>query len=311
MANTLQFWVVDAFTPVPFGGNQAAVCLLAGGGVAADDSTKQLIAAEHNYSETAYVTLPPGFSGGAEAFKTGDTFSLRWFTPAAEVPLCGHATLAAAHVLFTELGNRSEALYFDTVHSGRLTVRQASPTKPPLGGGALIELDLPWSDADDPPPAPEAAVAALVEAATCGLGAVAAKFVKGMNYFLVELLPGTSRAQLEALNPDLGAMRAAVKDGVVGVGLTAAGGGADGFDYYLRFFGPWVGITEDPATGSAHCMMAPYWSRKLGKTELKARQCSHRGAEMHVRLDEVARRVFVSGQGVTTMRGEMLLPSGQ
>ncbi|KIY95088.1 phenazine biosynthesis-like protein domain containing [Monoraphidium neglectum] len=317
----LQFWVADAFTPAAFAGNQAAVYCLADEAVITD-AQRQRIAAEHNLSETAYVTLPPGADagGGLDAFKTGDTFGLRWFTPAAEVPLCGHATLASAHVLFSEVGNTSEALYFDTL-SGRLTVRRAAGAD----GGVRIEMGLPWADARDPLPAGlgdaaaagggdadarQQALGSLVATATGGLGtAEPVGFTKGMDYFLFVLPEGTTRAQLEAIRPDFGAMVAAVGEGAArGAIVTARGDGGDDYDFYCRFFGPWVSIDEDPATGSAFCVLGPYWAPKLGKTQFKARQCSPRGADVAVRLDSEARRVYVSGQGVTTMKGTLLLP---
>ncbi|KAI8471845.1 MAG: hypothetical protein J3K34DRAFT_505604 [Monoraphidium minutum] len=312
----LRFWVADAFAPAAFQGNPAAVyCLDEEMG----DGLRQRIAAEHNLSETAYVTLPPGTPAGSglAAFKAGDSFGLRWFTPAAEVPLCGHATLAAAHVLFAEVGNASAALHFDT-RSGRLTVRRAPPAAP--GAPHRLELALPWAPAAAAlPPSLSArgggggggGLAALVAACAGGLGAAAVAFEPGMKYFIIELpgASGTTRGELEGIRPDFSAMAAAV--GAVeasGAIVTARGGGGDGYDFYSRFFGPWLGVDEDPVTGSAHCVLGPWWGAKLGKAELSARQCSARGGDVRVRLDEAARRVFISGEGVTTMRGTLLLP---
>jgi PhzF family phenazine biosynthesis protein len=197
---------------------------------------------------------PAGGSGGLDAFRTGSVFGLRWFTPTAEVPLCGHATLASAHVLFSELSNPSGALRFDTL-SGRLIVRRVAK-----GGRRLLELDLPLAAPDAPlPPSLAAAadgalsprLAALVAACTGDLGASFAGFAKGVDYLLLLLPEGTTRRHLEGIKPDFAAMAAAAGPEEVHGVIVAVEDGGEGYDFCSRFFGPWLGIPEDPVTGES------------------------------------------------------------
>ncbi|GBF93541.1 hypothetical protein Rsub_06261 [Raphidocelis subcapitata] len=333
----LPLFLIDAFAAAPFAGNPAAVVLELRDGLL-DDSTRQRIAAEMNQSETAFVSVPTAGvdeNGGGDPlarFRAGGAFGLRWFTPTTEVPLCGHATLAAAHVLFSELGNASEAIHFDTL-SGRLTVRRQQPAAAAAAGGggspagaggrALLRLDfpsLPPSLAALPPGLrPEAGgdggLEALIRVATGGLGAEAVAYSPPVKYLLLLLPKGTPRAALEALAPDPSALAAAAPGGgalVSGVIVAAEGGGA-GLDFVSRFFAPWMGINEDPVTGSAHCVLAPFFAERLGKTDMAAFQCSPRGGAVWVRLETAAAgapRVCVSGGAVTTVRGGLALPAG-
>ncbi len=267
---TIPFYQVDAFTRRTFGGNPAAVCLLPG----ALSSREMLsIASEMNLSETAFVQ-PPDSAGLRR---------LQWFTPAVEVPLCGHATLATSHVLIREAG-APVPLRFDTL-SGVLTVEED-----PDG---WLSMDFP---AD--PPAPEQAPEGLLEALGCAPDAPTLLGVKG---WIVRL---SSEAEVRALEPEMGALgRVDVGPTALGVIVTAPGDGD--VDFVSRFFGPWVGVDEDPVTGMAHTLLGPYWTRELDKPALRARQVSARGGDLRVRT--AGDRVQVSGQAVTVVRGSMQL----
>ena len=253
---------VDAFTNRPFAGNPAAVCVL--------DSTPaeqwmRDVAREMNLSETAFLVPQDG------------AYNLRWFTPAVEVALCGHATVASAHVLWQD-GHlpEGEQARFHT-KSGLLTADRV---------GDWIELDFPAKTADPVVPPPE-----LLPA----LGIADAKFV-GKNVFdyLVEIESDTA---LRALSPDHSTLR---KLPVRGVIVTARSSFSE-FDFLSRFFAPGSGIDEDPVTGSAHTALAPYWSRILGKLEMTGFQASARGGVVKVRV--AGDRVKLGGQAVTVMTG--------
>jgi PhzF family phenazine biosynthesis protein len=255
---------VDAFTAEPFAGNPAAVCVLAH---AADKRWMQQVAREMNLSETAYL------------FRQDDAWSLRWFTPAVEVVLCGHATLASAHVLWQDghLAPDAQAR-FDT-KSGRLTADRK---------GDWIEMDFPAEPAQPAAPPPS-----LLEA----LGS-AAKFVgKNRMDYLVEL---ESEAAVRALQPDFTRLRSLPVRGV----MVTARSAEHGFDFVSRFFAPGSGVDEDPVTGSAHCCLAPYWGAKLGKSEMTGHQVSARGGVVRVR--NAGDRVILGGQAVTVLRGDLL-----
>lgn len=256
---------VDSFTDRPFAGNPAAVCVLP---AAADERWMKDVAREMNLSETAF--LHPEAGG----------WRLRWFTPAAEVDLCGHATLAAAHVLWEDAHLEPAATASFQTRSGLLTANRRSE---------WIELDFPATA-----PAAAAAPVGLLEA--LGVGRVVAVGRSRFD-FLVELEDG---AQLRALRPDFGALARVDARGVI---VTAASDVA-GADFVSRFFGPAVGVDEDPVTGSAHCCLAPYWSARLGCDELVGYQASARGGSVRVALR--GDRVLLGGQAVTVMRGELL-----
>jgi PhzF family phenazine biosynthesis protein len=255
---------VDAFTNRPFAGNPAAVCVLK---EARSEQWMKDVAAEMNLSETAFL-VPQ--NGG---------FHLRWFTPAVEVALCGHATVASAHVLWQD-GHLPEGQQarFHTL-SGLLTADRR---------GDWIELDFPAKVAE-----PAAAPPDLLPA----LGVAKANFV-GKNAFdyLVEI---GGDADLRGLSPDHSRLR---KLPVRGVIVTARSASAE-FDFISRFFAPGSGIDEDPVTGSAHTALGPYWAGKLGKTEMTAFQASARGGVVRVRV--VGDRVKLGGQAVTVMTGEL------
>lgn len=255
---------VDAFTNTPFRGNPAAVCLLE---TERDTGWMQAVAAEMNLPETAFL-VPRGAELG-----------LRWFTPTTEVDLCGHATLASAHVLW-ETGTLPLAARarFRT-RSGLLTAERR---------GAWIEMDFPAEPATitEPPPPLLAAL---------GVGA---KWV-GKNRF--DYLVEVDGAEIvRRLRPDLVVLRSVRTRGVI---VTALADTPD-VDLVSRFFAPAAGIDEDPVTGSAHCCLGPYWAPRIGKTEMIAAQLSPRGGVVRVRL--AGDRAHLAGQAVTVLRGELI-----
>lgn len=250
---------VDAFAGRVFEGNPAAICPLQDW---LPDAVLQAIAEENNLSETAFLVAE------------GQGYRLRWFTPMAEVDLCGHATLAAAHVLFDSLGHAGPAIAFET-RSGTLTVERA---------GDLLAMDFPAL-----PPKPCPPPDALIE----GLGRRPLEVLAADDYIAVF----EDETVIRALAPDLARLRELDRRGVC---VTAPGRNVD---FVSRFFAPRFGIAEDPVTGSAHCELAPYWSVRLGKTELAARQVSRRGGDVHCRAR--GDRVILAGGAVTFMVGEI------
>lgn len=256
---------VDAFTAAPFAGNPAAVCVLSEAG---DPAWMQRVACEMNLSETAFL------------HPQGEDFSLRWFTPATEVDLCGHATLASAHVLWEE-GHLTpdQPARFHT-RSGLLTATR---------DGDWISMDFPATPAQATEP-PAGLLDALGLSATVWSG-------KNQWDALIEV---ESEAAARALTPDFGKLARISLRGVI---VTARSATPE-YDFISRFFGPAVGINEDPVTGSAHSTLAPYWAGRLSKSEMTGYQASPRGGVIRVR-DNVA-RVIISGQAVTTLRGELL-----
>lgn len=259
-------YVVDAFTDRPFSGNPAAICLL-------DRSDQpwpasewlQAVAAENQLSETAFVR--PRDLG---------SFDLRWFTPTTEVDLCGHATLAAAHVLYRHYGHEEARLHFFT-RSGELVVSRRDP---------WLDLDLPAS-----PPQPLRCPPLLAEA----LGRAPLQVLGAEDYLAVFERP----EDILALQPDMALLAGLDRRGVI---VTAP---ASEVDFVSRFFAPRLGVPEDPVTGSAHCQLVPYWADRLGRPHLHARQLSARGGEL--RGHWLGRRVLLSGQAVTTLQGDWLI----
>lgn len=261
-----RLYLVDAFTPKPFAGNPAGVCPLDS---PADVAWMQGLAAEVNASETAFF------------YPTGDSYHLRWFTPTQEAPICGHATLASAHVMWEAgLLPASDTTRFDTL-SGRLTVARE---------GDWLTMDFPAN-----PPATIDAPEALARAVGRPIVAVAEN---DLDYY-VEL---KSEEAVASFVPDLAAIAAFPKRAVV---ITARAS-RPGVDFVSRVFGPAHGIPEDPVTGSTHCALTPYWAAKLGKTALTAYQASRRGGMLRVALS--ADRVLISGQAVTVFSGEVTGP---
>jgi len=254
---------VDAFTSTPFRGNPAAVCILDG---PAPEEWMQAVAREMNLSETAFL------------YPIAEGYALRWFTPAVEVDLCGHATLASAHVLWEDghLPPDVDAV-FET-NSGRLSATRA---------GDWIELNFPAT-----PAAEVEAVPGLERV----LGVAALWTGRSDFDFLVEV---DSEETVRELQPDMTALRQLHCRGVIVTSRATS----EEFDFVSRFFAPSVGIDEDPVTGSAHCALGPYWARHLGKQQLDAAQVSARGGVLRVRLE--GDRVILGGQAVTVLRGEL------
>lgn len=266
--------VVDAFTDKPFSGNQAGVCLLLKEGLRPSSRWMQQVAAEMNHAETAFVQ-PDG--KGA--------FGLRWFTPTKEVPLCGHATLAAAHVLWERgLLAQGTPARFET-KSGRLTC---------TSGKDGITMDFPTD-----PPVGRTAPAGLFAALGCNEAPVFEG--KALSNLMV-VLP--DEAAVAGLEPDLAALKRLSPTWAYIVTAPAKDGGG----YVVRYFAPAWGIDEDPATGSIACTLGPYWSKRLGKPEVEARQLSQRGARMTVRHDGA--RTFITGTAVTVLTGTLVGPPG-
>jgi PhzF family phenazine biosynthesis protein len=258
----IPIYQIDAFAERLFAGNPAAVCPLEAW---LPDATLQAIALENNLSETAYfIPLGPGH------------YHIRWFTPGREVNLCGHATLATAHVLFHELGEAGTRLRFES-RSGELVVERESD---------WLVLDFPAQ----PPQACEAPVG-LLESLE---GEPQEVWFSAEDYIVVY---GSEQA-IRDLQPDFGRLAEVEARGVA---VTAPG--LDGVDFVSRFFAPRAGINEDPVTGSAHCKLTPLWSERLGKAELRARQLSARGGELRCRL--AGERVLLAGKGVSYLKGRI------
>jgi PhzF family phenazine biosynthesis protein len=268
-------WTVDAFAAAPFKGNPA--CVVEPFSAWPDATWMQSLAAENNQAETAFL------------LKTGepDRFGLRWFTPTVEVPLCGHATLASAHVLFKELGVEAPSVAFQTRQSGVLTVRR-------LGG--WIEMNFP---AD--PPRRIAAPAGLAKA----LGVEPVEVWLGQ--YLVAVLK--SEAQVRGLTPHLSQLAEVAAEGGAGRGNVSVAAFADaGRDYQVvsRFFAPGSGIPEDPTTGSAHCVLAPLYADKLGQAELKFHQ-AYPGRGGNIEAELIGDRVLLRGGAVTVAESVLRL----
>ncbi|MCG8511147.1 MAG: PhzF family phenazine biosynthesis protein [Rhodospirillales bacterium] len=253
----LRLFQIDAFTDTVFSGNPAAVCPLEEW---LPEATMQAIAAENNLSETAFFV--PG----------SDAYGLRWFTPACEIDLCGHATLATAHLLFNHLAEVSGTALVDTL-SGRLTVEQ---------DGDRLVMDFPAKAVSRATPDPDLITAVgkePTEAWTCG------------DFVLVY----DTESDVRAIDPDMNGVSRLAEHGVI---VTAPG---DECDFVSRYFAPSFGVPEDPVTGSAHCILTPYWAARTGKKELSARQISKRGGKLI--CTDRGNRVSLAGQAVMYMEG--------
>ncbi|WP_414564068.1 MULTISPECIES: PhzF family phenazine biosynthesis protein [unclassified Anabaena] len=257
---------VDAFTDKPFAGNPAAVCVLSD---AEDDRWLQNVAQEMNLSETAFLV------------RQDDGFNLRWFTPAVEVPLCGHATLASAHVLWSEGHLLPDEMARFYTKSGVLLAKR-------LGG--WIELDFPVNRSQVTVAPPQ-----LSEA----LGVSCKSVLQNSLGYLVEV---ESEELVRQMQPNFQLLKTLPMADVIVTSQTYPG---SEYDFVSRFFAPGVGIDEDPVTGAAHCCLAAFWRDRLGKDEFLADQASRRGGVVKVRYPG-GDRVFLSGQAVTVMRGELI-----
>jgi PhzF family phenazine biosynthesis protein len=261
----VRLFQVDAFTGKPFAGNPAAVCLLS---VPRDEIWMQHVASEMNLSEAAFLC------------EQENGFTLRWFTPASEVDLCGHATLASAHILWeADLLKPDEQARFHT-RSGLLTAEYKQ---------GLIELNFP-ALFEEPATAPVELTAAL---------GVTPKYVGkfGARY----LMEVNTEEIVRNLNPDFHSLRPLPERGII---VTSSAISSE-YDFVSRYFAPWVGVDEDPVTGAAHCCLGPFWGKRLDKKELKAYQASPRGGVVHIQLKDG--RVYLSGRAITVFHGELLV----
>ena len=265
MPTELPIYQVDAFASAPFTGNPAAVCPLTEW---LPTETMQAIAAENNLSETAFFV------------PQGDDYGLKWFTPKAEVQLCGHATLATAHVLFSQLGYQGERLTFHTLSGPLRVTRQADG----------YAMDFP---ARKPTPV-KLDRSSLLQALPGG----EPLSVFDSVYRFVEY---ASQAEIAAITPKLAEIEQICDFAI----CITAPGDSPGLDFVSRFFAPSKGIAEDPVTGSAHCSLAPFWAKKLGKNRLNARQLSERGGSVQCTLQ--GDRVLLGGQAVTVLKGAFIL----
>ncbi len=256
----INIYQVDAFTEKVFGGNPAAVCPLLSW---PDDKILQSIATENNLSETAFFV------------EYEDSFQIRWFTPEVEVNLCGHATLASAHIIFNVLGYTKEIIQFDS-KSGLLKV---------FRNDNLLTLDFPSADLSQ---------AIIKGNFSEAIGKIPIGLFKGNNKLLAVY---ESEQDIEAINPDFEKLS---KLDYMGVIVTAQGNSSD---FVSRFFAPKVGINEDPVTGSAHTLLIPFWADYLNKTELHAYQLSKRSGELF--CEYKGDRVWISGHAITYLTGEI------
>ena len=262
MDTVFPIYQVDSFTDAPFTGNPAGVCWLMGH---RPDEWMQQVAFEMNLSETAFF------------MQKNNSFRLRWFTPAVEVDLCGHATLATAHVIWqSEIVGPSESIHFET-RSGRLTASRE---------GEWIVLDFPVRISE---PAP------LPNGITEALGATPNACLKGVDDYVLQF---DSEAEVRAIQPDFRALKAVKARGVI----VTAKSENPAYDFVSRFFGPAVGVDEDPVTGSAHCALAHYWGQRLGKKSMTGFQASERGGVVKVELTGNG-RVLLKGKAVTVLQG--------
>jgi PhzF family phenazine biosynthesis protein len=270
----LPIFQVDAFTSEPFKGNPAGVCLLE---TAAPASWMQNVAAEMNVAETAFLVPRP------DAAEDAAEFDLRWFTPAAEVPICGHATLASAHILYSTGRLRSDATIVFHTLSGVLLASRVD---------GQIELDFPSIPIAEGPLSVEARDALGVRPIYAGR---TPDRPTRYGNCLVEV---ETEQEVREARPDFPKLR-----NVGFAVILTARASSPGFDFVSRYFAPDVGIDEDPVTGSAHCSLAPHWGAKLGKTSLIGYQASQRGGSVRVTLK--GDRVLLSGDAVTVLRGTL------
>jgi len=258
-----RIYQVDAFTSKLFGGNPAAVCILDNW---ISDETMQKVASENCLSETAFAVLE------------NKKYTIRWFTPGTEIELCGHATLATAHVLFEHLGYPKSLIEFHSPHSGALTVEKT---------GEGLVLDFPADTVEE---------IRIPYDVVKTLHASPVKAYRGKTDFMFVF---AGRSEIEKMKPDF---KLLAEMGGRGVIVTAPGVDVD---FVSRFFAPQTGINEDPVTGSAHTTLTPYWSAVLGRKKLVARQVSKRGGELI--CEDMGDRVKIAGKAVTFMMGELYI----
>ncbi|KAM8876166.1 phenazine biosynthesis-like domain-containing protein isoform 2-T2 [Synchiropus picturatus] len=282
-------FTVDAFTNLPFKGNPAAICPLVH---ELNDELYQKIATEMNLSETAFITrINP-----SDDFMNASRFRLRWFTPTNEVNLCGHATLAAAAVLFQHKKNVNSRLVFET-KSGDLSVRQ-------LDESFVMDFPLNTPTKQDPNNFRDVIKAAV------GDHPVQDVYLNDRTKkLLVRLADSCDRTVLTSLRVDPAALLSSERSDTVKGLIVTMKGSPDlqpGYDFYSRYFAPWNGIPEDPVTGSAHTVLGSYWSSALGKKKLLAYQCSSRGGELELEIRDDG-RIYITGRAVTVLQGTITL----
>ncbi|XP_030440969.1 uncharacterized protein LOC115663057 [Syzygium oleosum] len=297
----VQYSVVDAFTDTAFKGNPAAVCILE---EEREEEWLQAVAREFNFSETCYLTraLASEHIGSADG-RSSPRFRLRWFTPVEEVELCGHATLAAAHTLFTSGMVDSDTIEFMTL-SGILIAKRVPETKSSDNSkiqdgdvpGKWIELDFPVvpimeDDAER--------ISSVSKVLNC-TSIVEIKMTATGDHFVV--MP--SGKEVEEFQPRFDEIQRCPGMGII---ITGSAHPDSGFDFVSRVFYPKLGMNEDPVSGSAHCALAAYWSEKLGKNDFVAYAASPRGGVVKVHLDKQNQRVTLRGKAVTVMRGSLLV----
>ncbi|XP_076318152.1 phenazine biosynthesis-like domain-containing protein isoform X3 [Tachypleus tridentatus] len=260
------------------------------------DDVKQKIATEMNLSETAFVLK----LASSDEFKTASKFLLQWFTPTNEVPLCGHATLASAAVLFKCCGNKSDVLAFETLSGTLYASRQEEK----------VVIDLPLNS---PEPMVPNGIEKLLELTIGNVPYQDLQYSHTSKKLLIRLKDCVTRKELENLTPQTKLMVDAVPSGKVkGVIITLRGFSENGcssrdgkaYDFVSRYFAPWNGIDEDPVTGSAHTVLGPYWSKELNKTSLYAHQCSARGGDLYLNIRSDG-RVDIGGDAVIVLRGTL------
>ncbi|KAL2083250.1 hypothetical protein ACEWY4_021023 [Coilia grayii] len=285
-AMDIPIFIVDAFTNLPFKGNPAAVCLLQ---KPLSEELYQKIATEMNLSETAFVIC----QNTTDSFSTASRFSLRWFTPTNEVSLCGHATLASSAILFYHKRNNNGVIVFDTL-SGELCIRMR---------GDCIVMDFPLYTTT---PQEQHEVAELIKVVVGDLPLEDLQYSEDTKKLLLRLADTCDTSDLTSLKPDPQMMMKSEHTGKVrGVIVTMKGApqSQPGYDFFSRYFAPWNGIPEDPVTGSAHSVLAKYWSDKLGKQRLLAYQSSSRGGELELELK--GHRLDIAGHAVSVLQGTL------
>ncbi|KAL5864060.1 hypothetical protein ACOSQ3_001574 [Xanthoceras sorbifolium] len=295
----VKYSVVDAFTDSAFKGNPAAVCLLE---EERDEDWLQAVAREFNISETCYLTrLTDSDSDDSSIGTLNPRFRLRWFTPVAEVELCGHATLAAAHTLFSKGLVNSNIIEFVTL-SGNLTAKKVPDVKAKSQNGEatecyFIELDFPTVPTTDFNAADDSLICKALKVSSI----IDMKITTTSEYIFVVLPSAKSVTEVE---PQFDEILKCPGSGIIVSGLAPP---ESGFDFYSRFFCPKFGINEDPVCGSAHCALAFYWSQKLGKSDFVAYAASPRSGILNIHLDEHNQRVLLRGKAITVMDGSLLV----
>ncbi|XP_067944680.1 phenazine biosynthesis-like domain-containing protein isoform X2 [Watersipora subatra] len=292
----LPIYTVDSFSSTPFGGNPAAVCIIRHN-QRLTESTMQGIASEMNLSDTAFVQELK-----EEDLSKGDRFGLRWFTPANEVSLCGHATLASAAVLFQKYENGNKKIRFET-KSGTLVAEN---------NGDVIVMELPLPDLTDQMPEDTSAVLEIiVPNFKAERSEMVLRYSPMREKLLVRLPPSWSRDDLESVEiPDSKLLLAAhdaskFKAVILTTNAPASSTSSKPYDFISRYFAAWNGISEDPVTGSAHTVLGKFWSEELGASQFYARQCSKRGGDLTVHIDATKGSVYVGGPACLFLCGSI------